>query len=550
MDGPSRASQSKVFRSAMKLPLRSAVCIGIYLLSVASPAASLNDDSGEVGGRVLDIGTSASIRKATVVLTRVDVTPPQERTTLTNDAGFFRFTNVPSGRYRILGTHGSYLPQEYGAEKPREPGETFAVHSSEQVLDRNLLLTPQSIIRGRVVDNDGDPVAGVHLVAIRLARVRGRPKMLFSKEAVSTSGGEYTLSGLSQGRYYVRAVLHKRLPNLSGNSTEGPPEFGYATTFYPGVPDIASADPIVIPTGAEISGINVKLIVSPLIRISGRALMADGNPAAGASAMLADDDGGSMTIMLDNATRTGPDGTFSLLATAGPYHLMVTTPDGQSAAVPIDGVSQKITVLIGAKAKVSGNLKYSQPHRIENVVLLFEPIDSFLYQSCSIKVTPSGSFGADNIAAARFHVDVQGLPKSAYVKSMQVNGKEVPDHVIDLRGAGTGRLDVELGSAGGVVEGIVVDGSNQALPSATVMLVPADVLLTDRYKTTKTNASGSFFMSGIAPGPYKILAGKQDLDDEFYYQGGLLPPFDSAAIPITIRDGEERRIQLTAISNY
>ena len=81
-------------------------------------------------------------------------------------------------------------------------------------------LPAQVAIAGRVVDEDGDPLAHVHIQALRYAYQDGRRQLVPQKFAETDDQGYYRIPGLTVGRYQVSAVYsdpHLADPDFSAS---------------------------------------------------------------------------------------------------------------------------------------------------------------------------------------------------------------------------------------------------------------------------------------------------------------------------------------------
>src|SRR6185503_10881105 len=83
-----------------------------------------------------------------------------------------------------------------------------------------LKLTPQSVIIGRVYDQDGDPVENAQVQVMRYTYPRSGRQLSTVGTGTTNDLGEYRVAGLAPGRYYVSATgrggLAGRLAGLIG----------------------------------------------------------------------------------------------------------------------------------------------------------------------------------------------------------------------------------------------------------------------------------------------------------------------------------------------
>src|SRR5205814_10438543 len=98
-----------------------------------------------------------------------------------------------------------------------------------------LRMSPQGVITGRVLDEDGDPVPNVGVQLLRYSFTQGK-RQLQGWDQVSTNDlGEYRLYGLSPGKFYLSAAANE------GMNDQYDSGHAYAPTYYPGASDPSSA---------------------------------------------------------------------------------------------------------------------------------------------------------------------------------------------------------------------------------------------------------------------------------------------------------------------
>ncbi len=92
--------------------------------------------------------------------------------------------------YSVRVSHASYAT-DIAEIRIDKPGNTV----------RSFHLAPENVIRGRIVDRDGDPIRGVTVHA-----VRNSDDPVASGEAQSGDDGNFAVGGLDVRRYYLRAA--------------------------------------------------------------------------------------------------------------------------------------------------------------------------------------------------------------------------------------------------------------------------------------------------------------------------------------------------------
>ena len=89
------------------------------------------------------------------------------RTTISDDAGRFRFAGLPPGRYTIGGAKEGYVTTNYGALRPGGAGSPVVIADGVSRTDLTLPLLRGAVITGTLLDPDGSPIPGVAMRALR-----------------------------------------------------------------------------------------------------------------------------------------------------------------------------------------------------------------------------------------------------------------------------------------------------------------------------------------------------------------------------------------------
>src|SRR5262245_61411690 len=164
--------------------------------------------SSVIRGRVVAAETGEPLRRATV---RLSGSSPGDSTLVATDReGRYEFHDVPPGRHTLTASKTGYVAMSYGQRRPGEPGRPLEISSERSLGFVDFQLLRGGVIVATVIDNRGEPLAGVTVQAQqyrytngerRLARVAGD----ISPNASGTDDrGQIRLSGLAPGDYYVQ----------------------------------------------------------------------------------------------------------------------------------------------------------------------------------------------------------------------------------------------------------------------------------------------------------------------------------------------------------
>jgi hypothetical protein len=234
----------------------------VGLLSMA--AAALAQSTGAVVGIVRDSVTNAPIPGANARLT---------------GARTFVAAAGPDGRYRIDGVpEGKYKLDAYaiGYVGP-SAAQDLDIHFASGLFDADATLDPLAVLRGRVLDDRGQPVE-----ASRVAVNSSEMKTTFT--AVSDKDGRFLFKDLSP----CSAVLFASPPARPRPAEDADaPRIQMVPTYYPSAVDAASATEIRLVPGDRNDGYDVRMIEERVQRVRGVIRNSALEPVEGATVILA-----------------------------------------------------------------------------------------------------------------------------------------------------------------------------------------------------------------------------------------------------------------------
>lgn len=255
--------------------------------------------------------------------------------------GRFVMNRLAAGAYFAYASNAGVL-SHFGASVGN--GSVSCVLRDRDVKSIILEVTPESVIRGRVVDGEGKPPMRLSVEAI--GDFQGSPLEMGLHRALATTNekGEFRIHGLAAGRYRVRAAIDYRgIPPESRE--DGSSDGNYGPTYYPGTLNESSAAWLQANAGRETSGVEIKLTEAPLLRVSGRVTSVPGGPVPIRVELLYQDSG------FAGEARAAPDGSFTLWRVQ-PGQYQITAYGGQPGR-ELRGFPMKIEV---GKASLEGIL--------------------------------------------------------------------------------------------------------------------------------------------------------------------------------------------------
>jgi hypothetical protein len=517
-------------------------------LLLACAQVQAQQEACSVEGRVVNNVTGAAVRRATLTLTGASAIKVAVES---GDNGQFAFPGLVPGRYTLAAERTGFISRS---------GSPLVLTAAQRMKGVVLKLAPAAAISGRVVGEDGEPMA-VPLLAVlfQASYQRGVRHWLPLKTTPVNDLGEFRLPNLTAGSYLVAAQLNRNpMAGVSARAPAGQPEREYATmTYFPSTADPAKASAIPVAAGEEASGKVVQMLKVEAVRIAGKvAGGAEGRqvivrliPKGAASPMLA-------TLQGMLAICNGNDGSFEMTGVApGAYSLMTWLSNGPGAQlfanVPLQVAEQDIEGLIlqpAPAADLAGAIVVADRTPAERKGIRVDlEARGWPGFNANATVDERGMFTVKNIAPTEYRMALANLPEGWYVKSMRYGEQDVSEGDLDLSGGVTGSLQITVSAAGAQVDGVVRGADDKPVSGATVVLVP-DSRRHSLFKETRAGEDGSYSIKGVAPGEYAILAW-EDIESGAYEDPEVLKPFESQAAKLSLKDSDHKNVPLTVISS-
>ena len=129
----------------------------------AQPAAPT--PTGRITGRVVATDTGRPVKRARVFVSAVEL--PGGRGMLTDDSGIFDLTELPAGRYTLSVSKSGFVSLSYGQRRPLQAGTPLQLNDGQQLKGVDFQLPRGGVISGRILDEEGEPVAGAMVAVMR-----------------------------------------------------------------------------------------------------------------------------------------------------------------------------------------------------------------------------------------------------------------------------------------------------------------------------------------------------------------------------------------------
>jgi hypothetical protein len=449
---------------------------------------------GSVEGVVRNSTTGGPVRKATVTL--YDLAQGHAFVALSDAEGRFRMPAVePAAKFQIIAECPGFT-----FEPPR--AANFSLAEGQAVTGIDVKLIPLGAISGRVLDEDGEALPGVEVVALLLTYQGGRKHAVPLRSATTDDRGAYRMFDLPVGRYYVLA--RPAAPESEVRQHSDQPEQSYPSALFPGVSDLAAAGIVEMVPGAEASGLDFHLHRAPVYHIRGRAIdQPSGQPFQGRMLRLR-----LCSAGLDDLLVTGVDlpfsGAFDIPVPPGRYCLAIEQGGFASQPVTVaDEDLSNVLVSVSPMTSISGTLTYEgpAPRPTEPAYVTLACAGGFPFQPAS-SVLPNNSFLMRTVPPVACQIDSLRLP-GYYVKSIEYGERDAPDGRFQVTAGGTLKLVAASDTHPLAVKVQRADGSPAA--GVAVTIAPTNGRH-DWLRNTTTDANGVAGVPGMPPGDYQVFA--------------------------------------------
>jgi hypothetical protein len=507
-----------------------------------------------VKGTVTDGSTGQPLKRAYVRLEPIlgtGATYPA----VTDDEGKFTIQDVTPASYRLVAEKQGFLDGRYGG---LTADVELRLSGGENVAGLNISLTPQAVISGRVLDEDGEPWSHAVANLYRSVWKRGKRELEGFNSQDADDQGNFRIAQLPPGRYYAVAV-----PDTYWENRNRPAHAPHnQPTWYPSSANAHTATEVVLRAGEERKGIDIRLRRSVFFHIRGKVtgvtrFPSSNEPEPYSRPRLS----ATQTSDLSNnaASYSGtlrPDGSFEFSAVpAGIYEIQVAR--GFPSAVTLGHT----TVRVDDQDVENISIDAAQAHPIKGGVQLegegpFDPTGLLVWLDSvddaggglgPVAVREDGGFDFAQVGSATYRVRLSGHSANlVYLKKLQYGDFESLDGT--LFAASNDTLTLILSTHGARLTG-KVKNADEHRTAPKVVLIPDTENSAWREYGTRVAAFdqyGAFSVVSIAPGAYHLYA-FENIPDDSWEDPDLLREISDKGAAFHFEEGDAESIEIPVI---
>jgi protocatechuate 3,4-dioxygenase beta subunit len=521
--------------------------------------AAQTPPKASIEGQVLNAKGGAPLKRANVQLNMINPgngmnmggrgPAPVRKAVETDEQGRFSFAALDAGKYRLSVDRQGFLHQNYGARKYSGSGTPVLVSEGQNVKDIVFQMSPQAVITGKVLDEDGEPVANVQVRALRNLYRNGKRQWSQVGNATTSDIGEFRLPNLEPGRYLVSSnprnvgMQPRRLQ--SEEPLPAAPDVVYAATFYPSTTSATTAVPVDVADG-EIHGIDIRLVKTRVYRVRGKVVGATSDRNVMVSLSLKDVPGNALM-----GPANGTEGQFEIRNVPPGSYIATAQARGRGqdaiAIQPVDVTGNHvdgIVLTMETGKDVQGTVKVvdaTTPPDLKNLSVMLRPVGlQPLGAPGRSRVGDDLKFTLKGVPPVHQAVNVAGLCDTCYVKSIQFGGRDVTDEGLEMTSGAT--LEVVISAAAAQVDAVVLDKDGKAAWNATVAIAPKE----GNVMVRTADENGILSLHGLKPGDYKLYAW-EDVEQGAPMDPDFLKQYEGQAKSLKLDASAHEAVQLKAI---
>jgi hypothetical protein len=447
----------------------------------------------------------------------------------TDETGRYRLADLPAAPYMIMArnSHGGFTTVEKSV-----------VLDGHDINDLNFDFTVDGAIKGRVLDENKEPVPGVAIHVVSRQYFLGSVGYFLHGGGTGRTNdrGEFSIEAIPAGQPFYLLADQRAFQLPAHSETPLNPKLRRRIpmrTWFPNSPSKDGAAPVILRAGEVREGVDIEMRKSPNLCVEGTLLTGAGGPAALNFSIEPlqpssgiNESGG--TFMAPPFGTTGSDGAFRICDLyPGAYRIQASLTKGDLllgvATVNIADQDVKGIKIAALPAQpIEGEVVLDGPVPVTplptKVSVNLQPLlrTQMPGERSGLRAEIPGPFtipaAAGDDFMARIFVNGPGL----YLKDILWAGASIRYQPLRVGTSAGSGLRVVIGQDGAKLTAVVTDKDGNPVPDLRVVVYPAEIaseaVLSAAMLQGQTNQYGQYTSQTLAPGKYYVGAIDAEVD--------------------------------------
>ena len=502
----------------------------IYPQSGIVPPTRIPGGGYRIAGTVVSKADGHPLARARIFVTNVK-DQKSVQSMVTADDGKFEFSGLPAAKFSLTGVKRGYIGSAY-----EQHGQFSTAIVTGAGIDTEALLLrlpPAALIRGKVLDEAGEPVRNARITAYYDDHSLGVSHIHAAHTAQTNDQGSYEITPLTPGTYFLSAQAEPWYAVHPISPSEGQPaptsvdrslDVAYPLTYFADATDAESAVPIPIQGGERLQA-DFHLNPVPALRLvfqvpetgeRGYNFPQLQQPAFDGYTFV---NGVSRVISPGLLEISGvPAGRYDLRIWREGSGLQMNGLDINTNGQEIDTTSSEplSTIKVAVKVPEEATLPPQLGVGLRSgrrMLSAWQQIDA------------KGQATFLQIPSGRYQLLVGNPGKPHFIAHASADGAEISGHTLTVTPGSSPSVSLTLTGTTGEIHG-VVKRAGKPFAGAMVVLVPKGTdPEVDLFRRDQSDLDGTFSLQAVIPGSYTITAIENGWDLDWSQPGTIAAYF-------------------------